>query len=878
MAFNGAVWDLYPSPNETIIRSVEVIDEKIYTGSYMEFGYWEEDNFGLLNYTSLSDQLDIDLLPDEEFWKIVGIDDWVVFQSLKRLYVCNLSNNSVYTIDSSATLPNLSLLASDIYFYESNKGIYRIENGKDILVFDHADLAEDVVVGIFQEGKDILVLSAHNGFYKSQGAELIKWNTPADNLLSNISIYTSLRLKNGGFALGTISHGLIHLDNDGNLLNHINQSNGLRNNTVLSVYEDTEQSIWLGLDNGISYIDLNSPYSVYQDNQGVVGSVYASEVLDSVLYLGTNQGLYYKKLASDSNFKMIPGTQGQVWSLNKIDGSLFCGHHSGTFLIETDRASKIASIDGTWKISKYRESPDLLLQGNYDGLYVLEKKNGSWELKNKIEGFDHSSRNFEVFKDHIFVNHEYKGIFKLTTDLELNKVEDVRVDTIMIGHNSGLAQYRGDLLYAYRKGVFKYDWVQDRFTRDPVLSMAYTEEDYISGRMITDNSNNYLWLFSDTGITYVSEGKLGSSPRFTQIPLSQDRRNGIVGYESISEFLGSETFLLANSTGYIAIDLDNTSVIDCNVHIDRITKTWRENGIIQKSNLESSITAELNNNENNIEIRFYTPEYDKYEKPEYQYQLIGRDNAWSNWSEASTSKFENLPSGDYIFNVRARIGDQLSSNTASYSFIIKRPWYLSNLMQFAFVVLAFIASFIVHKLYQSYYHKQQARIIETNKREIELSRLENEREIVQLKNDQLKAENRRKSNELAASTMSIVKKNELLSQIKAYIQDNLQGQESLMPLITMIDKSLNKNDDWELFKEAFNNADQKFLKKLKKLHSNLSPNDIKLCAYLRLNLSSKEIAPLLNISIRSVEIKRYRLRKKLGLVPEDNLANYILEL
>ena len=359
LAFNGAVWDLYPSPNETIIRSVEVIDEKIYTGSYMEFGYWEEDNFGLLNYTSLSDQLDIDLLPDEEFWKIVGIDDWVVFQSLKRLYVCNLSNNSVYTIDSSATLPNLSLLASDIYFYKSNKGIYRIENGKDILVFDHADLAEDAVAGIFQEGKDILVLSAHNGFYKSQGAELIKWNTPADDLLSNISIYTSLRLKNGGFALGTISHGLIHLDKDGNLLNHINQSNGLRNNTVLSVYEDTEHSIWLGLDNGISYIDLNSPYSVYQDNQGVVGSVYASEVLDSILYLGTNQGLYYKKLAGDSNFKMIPGTQGQVWSLNKIDGSLFCGHHSGTFLIETDRASKIASIDGTWKISKYRESPDL---------------------------------------------------------------------------------------------------------------------------------------------------------------------------------------------------------------------------------------------------------------------------------------------------------------------------------------------------------------------------------------------------------------------------------------------------------------------------------------------------------------------------------------
>ena len=68
-----------------------------------------------------------------------------------------------------------------------------------------------------------------------------------------------------------------------------------------------------------------------------------------------------------------------------------------------------------------------------------------------------------------------------------------------------------------------------------------------------------------------------------------------------------------------------------------------------------------------------------------------------------------------------------------------------------------------------------------------------------------------------------------------------------------------------MFKEAFNNADKDFIKKLKSIHPNLTPNDLRLCAYLRLNLSSKEIAPLLNISPRSVEVKRYRLRKKMEL-------------
>ena len=81
-----------------------------------------------------------------------------------------------------------------------------------------------------------------------------------------------------------------------------------------------------------------------------------------------------------------------------------------------------------------------------------------------------------------------------------------------------------------------------------------------------------------------------------------------------------------------------------------------------------------------------------------------------------------------------------------------------------------------------------------------------------------------------------------------------------------------------MFQEAFNNADSNFLKKIKTIHPTLTPNDLRLCSYLRLNLSSKEIAPMLNISTRSVEIKRYRLRKKMELDHEKSLVAYILEV
>ena len=157
-----------------------------------------------------------------------------------------------------------------------------------------------------------------------------------------------------------------------------------------------------------------------------------------------------------------------------------------------------------------------------------------------------------------------------------------------------------------------------------------------------------------------------------------------------------------------------------------------------------------------------------------------------------------------------------------------------------------------------------------------MKELENSQKIIKLNNDKLRLDIENKNRELATSTMSIIKKNEFLNAIKTELVSG--GKNNLDKVVKIIDKNLNNTDDWKLFQEAFNNADKKFLKKIKNNHPELTPNDLRLCAYLRLNLSSKEIAPLLNISPRSVEVKRYRLRKKMNLEHDANLTSYILEL
>ncbi|WP_243456830.1 helix-turn-helix transcriptional regulator [Polaribacter batillariae] len=193
-----------------------------------------------------------------------------------------------------------------------------------------------------------------------------------------------------------------------------------------------------------------------------------------------------------------------------------------------------------------------------------------------------------------------------------------------------------------------------------------------------------------------------------------------------------------------------------------------------------------------------------------------------------------------------------------------------------YVLSSLFAFYSVHIASKRYYKKQREDLLEKTKKEAELKELASTQEIIKLNNEKLRNDIDNKNKELATSTMNIIKKNEFLNTIKTELING--GEKSVAKVVKIIDKNLNNTDDWKMFQEAFNNADKKFLKKVKEKHPTLTPNDLRLCAYLRLNLSSKEIAPLLNISPRSVEVKRYRLRKKMNLPHDSNLTNYILEI
>ena len=875
LEYNGATWKLYPTPNETTIRSVNVVKGLIYTGCYMDFGYWQKDTYGVLNYTSLAKEMNAQLPEDEEFWNIIALEDWVLFQSFSHIFMYNSIDKSVKKIDSDSKIINMYKVENSIYFQRLNNGIYKIENGEDVLVTNNSLIKNSIVVNVFSKDKSLLIQTRDNGFYLLKDNKLTKWNISTNDLLSKVSVYNSIELKDGGFVLGTISNGLIYLNNNGDLQFQITKAKGLLNNTVLSLFEDVDTNIWLGLDNGVSNINLNSPVKIYNDDGGRIGSVYTTAIYNGNLYLGSNQGLFYKNLEGEDDFELISGTQGQVWCLKEINRTLFCGHDSGTFIINDTEAEKISNYQGAWDIKRL-EDENLLLQGNYDGLYILEKKNNSWKVRNKIKNFNNSSRYFvEMPNNEIFVNHEYKGVFKVKVDANYTQALDVTIDSIIKGANSCVFKYNEELLYSFKEGIYKYDTSEARFFKDSILSTTYDATEFVSGKLVQDHKTNNVWNFSSSHINLISPGELTNTPKIRRIPLAIATRDDVIGYENVLQ-LNENNYLLGNNSGYYTLDINKVEIKPFETYINNITGYDRigDKGIRR---ISKNLDGNFKSDEHTIEISFYAPEYYKYLETEYQYQVAGIYDEWSEWSRNSIKLFENLPHGDYIFKVRAKIGDKISNNIASYSFTIEKLWYTTNLMLLIYLFGLVLFLLLMHKLYTGYYRNQREMLMVKNKRELELAKVQNENDIINFKNEQLQVDFKNKSKELAASTMSMIRKNELLTTIKNEL-NSLQDKAQIKPVINIIDKSLKQNHDWEFFQEAFNNADSGFLKKIHTVHPSLTPNDLKLCAYLRLNLSSKEIAPLLNISSRSVEIKRYRLRKKLKLSHEENLVNYIIEL
>ncbi len=870
LEYNGEKWLLYPVPNNTIVRSLKVVGDRVYTGAYMEVGYWEEDDFGALEYTSLVSKFNGAIGEGEQFWDIEFIDDLVIFRSFGGVYFYNPKQDSITKMSNPLGKPisGIFKVEKELYFQLVGEGLYVIRNGGTEEVIPSDELGETAIMHIYFEDGLLSIISGKTEFFKWRDNKLQKFIKPVNRELGNPNILDAISLPGGDIVLGTVGNGVVEIDAEGNIVNAFNQGNVLLNNTVLDLFIDKDDNLWAGLDYGISSIDLRSSFRSFQDNRGEIGSVYASYEKDGALYLGTNQGLYLRK-KGENKFSLIEGTNGQVWFVNELDGMILCGQDNGTFLIQDDTAIKICDRLGTWTVQEYDDNN--FIQGHYNGISFLRKKGNDLQALPMVEEFPHSSKFIEVDEEkNVWISNEHKGVFKMKLDESLVSIAENKNYKFSeeSGITSSLFQFNDSLYYSSKEKIYQYQKEEDRFTEKNSLNSLISGLDRVSGKMISESNPNKLWGFANEGIFSIQNSILIKDYSLEFIFIDQDFRNIAVGYENISH-LGDEEYLLGIANGYLKFNDPEKIGSETSINLNKIEVSALDSPAASISLKEK---GEFEFDRNNISFYFSAPVHDKYLKAEYSYRLLGLSPNWSSWSSSPDVNFKNLDFGNYIFEVKARVGDSVTDKL-SYEFNIQRPYYLSIPAIIGYFIAFLLILYFMHLLNKRHHRKNLAE----NERALKMRNLEAEQEIIKLRNEKLEQDMANKNRELAVSTMSLIKKNEFLTSIKDELKKS-EGSSKVKSVINTIDKDINEEDNWKFFKKAFSNADKDFFKKIKAVHPELTSNDLKLCAYLRLNLSSKEIAPLLNISVKSVEIKRYRLRKKMDLDRETNLTEYILDL
>ncbi|OAV45851.1 hypothetical protein A3850_008325 [Lewinella sp. 4G2] len=872
LQYDGERWTLQPSPNGSIVRSVKSIADRVYVGSYMDFGYYPQPGTRDSAYVSLADRVRDKLRADEQFWKIEQVDDLILFQSLNKLYLYDPAAETVKIVWMPKGLTKLFSTEDAVYFQTGDQELFRLENeGEPTLLTTGGN--PYVLVNIWDQNGVLYGQTANDGTVKLVNGI---WEATSDfPFLRGKRLYSSINLRNGGKAFGAISSGLYVTNKQGELIHHVDRVSGLANNTVLSLFEDEVGDLWAGTDNGISIVNLRSPIRKYTDVTGQIGTVHATAEHEGMLYLGTNQGLYAQSLNGVGEPQLVTGTRAQVWSLFKYEGTLFCGHDRGTFVIDGLDATLIDPSTGTWSIQEVPGRPELLLQGTYNGLSVLRRVADGWAFSHRVEGFEYSARFLAVTEAlEVYISHEYRGVYGLRLNEAATRITEQQLYEQPGKYpNAGLIKYEGKIYHYSGLGVYQLLDYERGFERDKRLSELLNAEEYASGTMVREGRR--LWFFTKTGLTYLSPAALGRENKVERIALDRQLLGAKLGYENL---IGTQDdrIILGIADGYLSLDLD---ALRDNRHEVFLRGASAVSSKGDRRPLQLDQAGKLAHFEHNLELLFAVPDYSKYLGPQYRYRVLGLNgDDWTEWQTEARAELNEIPPGTYTVEGQSCIGEQVSDNRVTLSISVVRPWYASRLAWTLYLLVTGLMLYLVYRYNRRYYHRKQEALRQDNERLIKEQQRESELALSRLQNDRLREDVESKSREMASTMLSLVKKNELLQEIKEQLEKKAAPEQNISRVVETINHNLNEAETWSVFRAAFENADREFFKNIKERHPALTPSDLKLCAYLRLNLSTKEIASMLNISPRSAEVKRYRLRKKMDLERETGLADYIMSL
>jgi|11_taG_2_1085331.scaffolds.fasta_scaffold00007_144 DNA-binding CsgD family transcriptional regulator len=830
LEYDGRTWKSF-SGSDGITRSVYVAsDSVIYTGSDLDFGIWTKDKYQNFEYTSLYPfKEDLNTL-NEEFWDIHSVKGSILFVSSNNIYVYKEEN--LTKIPAPNHIASSFKVDDEIYFVDEEEGLYKLNNLSPEHIFQLNGKINLEIAGLYNDKNGLVIVTNQNGLYRFASNTLTPIQSSLSENLKVANVFSLEQIDSSYIAFGTILDGLFITDMNGNIVHHINKNKGIQNNTVLSLNYSESGRLWLGMDYGVSFLDLNSAFTFFYDFSGEFGTGYTAVIKENTFYLGSNQGLYKIKWEdlnnrSDFNeFGLVPGTEGQVWTLEALFDQTWMGHDRGLFVLSDGGIKSISNKTGYWDVQPYKE---FLLAGTYNGISIFNKNDSDWQFLKQMDLFIGSCNQVIIEGENIlWVNIPNYGIIKavLNEDLypEERKIffsEEFKGDEhFLIQNENGIQVQTGSQSYSY-------DSDEGKFIEDSsAVAKPEIESNLLRNAQSVQLNDNFEFY-----------------PVYNGFALKDLRVDN-----SISKPLYPLLFRSAHAFN------NNDNVL---VH----------NG------------SEIPYTHNNLIIESIVP---NQELVLYQFKLDD-SSIWSEWSPENEFELVDLSHGSHELNVRAKLNGVIISSK-KFIFSVATPWYLTIYALLLYLVALFFLIYAFYKWRQSSLKKLKKDLLikqQTNLREQaerynrRLKRVEDEN--LRLEFDQVKAQLKNKTIELATKAKENEEINKVLQELKEKFEKLEQNPNSLKSRMkeiqNLIESHLSIEDN--TFEIQMDELHQQFFENLRNGYPELTNYDLRLCAYIKLGFNSKEIANMLNIMPSSIYISRSRLRKKLNLSSDSDLNSFL---
>lgn len=899
LVFDGTNWQIFPVPNKTILRSIGFgPGGKLFAGAQDEIGYFAPDKVGRLQFTSLKNQLPAEERNFTDVWELELADKEIFFRTNSRIFKLDGEEFTVYPAKSAWL--SLHKYQGRVLVHEKNRGLYLYNNNQwESFIKNDSLPANFFITDIVPYQKDTSLLSTiSNGLYLLVQNKLIPFNIRSAGI-NPYQHFTSLSaLNDTSFLAGSYFNGIYRITHKGIVSENISTKNGLPNNTVRCLFADSNGKAWTGLDNGIAFFTYNNVIKQINPSAFNNGAGYDVKALNGVLYFALSTGLQWLPIQSSENLSSIniePKSLlgGLTWNLSIINNQLTAGRDDGLYKINNYRADPVTQATGYWTCQPIPQtSPLKMVAGNYLGIHFYEMDNGNFIDRGSIEKFSESSRYVETANNTIWVSHPYRGIYKINTS-DNAVILFSQKDGLPADLDNHVFKIKNKIVFATSTGIYEYDAVTNKIIKAKDYAELFGD---LPIRYMKEDEKGNIWFVQDkmVGVADYSAGK----PTIHYIP---ELKNKILsGFENIFPY-DTKNILVGGEAGFYHINYEKylETIRPFTTYLTRVKTIGASDSVLFGGYVFDS-TAEVKPliipyKLNSLHFAYAASVFGQHSNLEFSYYLQGFDIGWSNWSSNAVKDYTNLPANTYIFHIKSRSSPSHESEAYQYTFTIKPPWYETIWAYILYVLLAAALLFIILK-YQSKRHQKkleakrlsdQLKFEEEQRKTAYRHQLElekSEKELIRLQNEKLEAEITYKNAELASTTMNLVQKKEFILKLKAELQQLQKtakvGDDNpeLKKVLKALSEEEKSDEEWAQFSQHFNNVHGDFLTILKNKFPSLKPHELRLCAYLRMNLSSKEIAPLMSISVRGVEISRYRLRKKIDLPTETNLVQYLMDL